>query len=105
MKDKILAALSHVDDPDLHKDIVSLGMVENLQVDGGHARFDLVLTTPACPMKDMIVNACRNAIRVMVDPELKVDIKVSSRVSSTRQAMAVLPGVRNIVAVASGKGG
>ncbi len=105
MKDKILAALSHVDDPDLHKDIVTLGMVENLVVDGLHARFDLVLTTPACPMKDMIVNACRNAIRVMVDPDLKVEINVGSRVSSTRQEMSVLPGVKNIVAVASGKGG
>lgn len=80
----VLKALSNVDDPDLHKDIVTLGMVEKLQIDGFNVAFDLVLTTPACPMKDMIVNACKTALRVMVHNDIVPNIHVTSRVSSSR---------------------
>lgn len=104
-KDKVLQALSNVDDPDLHRDIVTLGMVENLQIAEDKIKFDLVLTTPACPMKDMIVNACKTAIRVMVDEAIETEIFVTSRVSSTRSGDPVLAGIKNIIAVASGKGG
>ena len=103
-EEKVLAALAHVDDPDLKKDLVTLGMIQNLNI-GDRISFDLVLTTPACPMKDMMVNACKTAIRMMVDTAIAVDINVTSQVSTTRQADAVLPGVKNVIAVGSGKGG
>ena len=103
-EDKVLAALRHVDDPDLKKDLVTLGMIQRLQI-ADKISFDLVLTTPACPMKDMMVNACKTAIRMMVDPNISVEINVTSQVSSTRSKDAVLPGVKNVIAVGSGKGG
>ena len=60
--DKVLDALRYVDDPDLKKDLVTLGMVKDVAVSGKDISFTVVLTTPACPMKDMINNACMNAI-------------------------------------------
>lgn len=102
---KIYEALAYVEDPDLKKDLVTLGMIQKLQIEGKKVSFDLVLTTPACPMKDMLHNACVNAIKTMVDKEMEVLINVTSNVSSSRQDSPVLQGVRNIVAVASGKGG
>jgi ATP-binding protein involved in chromosome partitioning len=103
-EEKVLAALRHVDDPDLKKDLVTLGMIQQLNI-SDKISFDLVLTTPACPMKDMMVNACKTAIRMMVDPNISVEINVTSQVSSTRSEDAVLPGVKNVIAVGSGKGG
>jgi ATP-binding protein involved in chromosome partitioning len=103
-EEKVLAALRHVDDPDLKKDLVTLGMIQQLNI-SDKITFDLVLTTPACPMKDMMVNACKTAIRMMVDPDISVEINVTSQVSSTRSADAVLPGVKNVIAIGSGKGG
>lgn len=103
-EEKVLAALSHVDDPDLKKDLVTLGMIQQLKI-ADTISFDLVLTTPACPMKDMMVNACKTAIRMMVDPNIAVEINVTSQVSSTRSEDTVLPGVKNVIAVGSGKGG
>ena len=58
-KEEVLKALSYVDDPDLNKDLVTLNMIQSLVIDGNKISFDLVLTTPACPMKDSIANACR----------------------------------------------
>jgi ATP-binding protein involved in chromosome partitioning len=104
-KEQVLKALSNVDDPDLKKDIVTLGMVEKLVITETSVAFDLVLTTPACPMKDMLVNACKNAIRLLVDSNLETFVNATSRVSSTRSSDPVLTGVKNIIAVASGKGG
>lgn len=105
-KEAVLEALSNVDDPDLHKDIVSLGMVKNLQVEGNHISFTVELTTPACPMKEMIEKACLNAVRLMVSKDAQIDITMSARVVSNRKDKKdVLPGVKNIIAVASGKGG
>ena len=105
MKDKILDALRNVDDPDLHKDIVSLGMVHDLQINNNKVTFSLVLTTPACPMKDMIRNACINAIHHLVNKDLEVDITFGSKVASGQRNREELPGIKNIIAVASGKGG
>lgn len=103
--DEILKALSNVDDPDLHKDIVTLGMVKNLSVKDNKVKFDVVLTTPACPMKDMIEKACRTAISHLVSPTLEVDINMTSNVTTNRKSGDVLPGVKNIIAISSGKGG
>lgn len=104
-KDQILKALSNVEDPDLKKDIVSLGMVEKLVVGGNKVAFDLVLTTPACPMKDILHNACKTAIAHLVDASLEVDINVTHRVTKDSISENALPGIKNIIAVASGKGG
>ncbi len=105
IEEKIYKALAYVEDPDLKKDLVSLGMIQKLSIEGKQVAFDLVLTTPACPMKDMLHNACVNAIKTMVDSEMVVNINVTSNVTSNRQNADVLKGIRNIVAVASGKGG
>ena len=105
MREKILEALSHVEDPDLKKDLVSLNMIRNLEISDSSVRFDLFLTTPACPMKDMLKNACITAIKTMVDQNLDVEVRVDAEVSSSRLNAEVLKGVKNIIAVASGKGG
>jgi ATP-binding protein involved in chromosome partitioning len=104
-EEEILKALSHVDDPDLRKDIVSLGMVKNLNIEGNRVRFDVELTTPACPMKDAIKKACITAITHIVNREAEVLPNMTSKVTSQRSESTVLKGVKNIIAVASGKGG
>ncbi|MFT5480311.1 MAG: ATP-binding protein involved in chromosome partitioning [bacterium] len=104
-KEAVLAALSHVDDPDLKKDLVTLNMIKNVEIEPGIVKFDVELTTPACPMKDMIQNACVNAVKHFVSKELEVTPNMTSRVTTSREEKEVLPGVKNIIAVASGKGG
>ncbi len=101
----ILKALMNVEDPDLKKDIVTLGMVRNIEIEGKKVSFTIVLTTPACPMKEMIHRASENAVKFLVDKEAEVNITMSSEVTSLRDKNNVLPGVKNIIAVASGKGG
>jgi ATP-binding protein involved in chromosome partitioning len=103
-KEQVIDALRNVDDPDLKKDLVTLGMVKDIEVDGKNVSFTVVLTTPACPMKDMIQRACENAIIHFVDKEAKVKVHMTADVTSRRSG-PVLPNVRNIIAVASGKGG
>lgn len=103
-QESVLAALSHVDDPDLKKDLVTLGMIEDLVI-GDKISFTIVLTTPACPMKDMMVNACKTAIRMMVDSEILVEVSTTSRVRASIPMSETLPGVKHVIAVASGKGG
>jgi ATP-binding protein involved in chromosome partitioning len=100
----ILKALSHVDDPDLKKDIVTLGMVKQLEFDENRIKFDVELTTPACPMKDMIENACRNAITHFISKDIEIVINMTAQTTSSTSS-DLLPGVKNIIAVASGKGG
>ncbi|MDX5482005.1 MAG: Mrp/NBP35 family ATP-binding protein [Hymenobacteraceae bacterium] len=105
-KEDILKALSYVEEPDLGKDLVTLNMVEDVQVDGKQVSFTVILTTPACPLKDLIQKACITAIHTMVDKEAEVTVNMTSRVTSGRgDTSEVLRGVKNIIAVASGKGG
>lgn len=104
-EEAVLEALSHVDDPDLKKDLVTLNMIKNIEIEPGKIRFDVELTTPACPMKDMIQNACVNAVQHFVSKDLEVTPNMTSRVTTVREEKEVLPGVKNIIAVASGKGG
>jgi ATP-binding protein involved in chromosome partitioning len=104
-KEQVLEALSNVDDPDLKKDIVTLGMVKDVEIDGKNVAFTVVLTTPACPMKEMIHKACVNAIIHFVDKEAVVNVNMTANVTSNRNEKAVLPHVKNIIAIASGKGG
>jgi ATP-binding protein involved in chromosome partitioning len=102
----ITDALRHVDDPDLKKDLVTLNMIENIVVDGNKVTFDVVLTTPACPLKNQIRQACVEAIHQYVDPSVEVIINMTSRVTTRRKETdAMLKNVKNIIAVGSGKGG
>lgn len=102
----VLKALGNVDDPDLGKDLVTLNMVKDIAIDGKKVSFTVELTTPACPMKDMIHKACVNAVKIFVDKEAEVTVNMTARVNSNRKDNgAILPNVKNIIAVASGKGG
>jgi len=104
--DQIINALKHVNDPDLHKDLVSLNMIEGIKIDGKKISFRLVLTTPACPLKEKLKQNCLNAILQYVDEHAEVDIELTSRVTSRRkESDNMMKGVKNIIAVASGKGG
>ena len=103
-RDNILLALSEVQDPDLKKDLVSLNMIQNVQTTGGIIKFTVMLTTPACPLKEIIRKDCEKAI-VKHFGEVEMDIEMSSNVTSIRDNTPLLPGVKNIIAVASGKGG
>ena len=102
----ILRALSNVQEPDLGKDLVTLNMVKDIAIEGKKVSFTVVLTTPACPLKDMIINACINAVKILVDKEAQVTVNFTSNTSSNRKdAKSILGGVKNIIAVVSGKGG
>ena len=102
----ILKALSNVQEPDLGKDLVTLNMVKDISIIGNDVSFTVVLTTPACPMKDMIQNACINAVKLLVNKEANIKVNFTSHTSSNRKDnKLLLPGVKNIIAVVSGKGG
>jgi len=101
----ILKALSTVDDPDLKKDLVTLNMVKDIVITEGKVSFTVVLTTPACPLKEKIRNDCEDAVRKEVGENMEIDIRMTSSVTSLRDNAPLLPGVKNIIAIASGKGG
>src|SRR6059036_1789833 len=104
-EDQILSALKQVQDPDLRKDIVSLGFIRNLKIDSGKVSFDLNLTTPACPVKDQMRDEAVARVKALPGVE-NVEIKMTSEVKQAPQLdKTALSGVRNIVAVGSGKGG
>lgn len=102
-KEQVLQALGHVEEPDLKKDLVTLNMIQDIKIEGNHLSFSVILTTPACPLKAMIENACRNAIGYFISKDIEVSINMTSHV--TTQKNTGVPGVKNIIAVASGKGG
>src|ERR1041385_2709652 len=105
-KEQVINALRYVEDPDLKKDLVTLNMVHDIEINGKEVSFTVVLTTPACPLKELIQRACVNAIIHYVDKDADVKVTMSSNVTSRRgDAGALLPGVKNIIAIASGKGG
>ncbi len=103
---QILKALSEVEDPDFKKDLVTLNMIKDLSFTDDEIKFTIELTTPACPLKEQLENDCRNAIAQLVSNEVKVVIDFSSRVTTLRDVKSdILPNVKNIVTVSSGKGG
>lgn len=105
-REKILEALTNVQEPDLGKDLVTLNMVKDVEIDGKKVSFTVVLTTPACPLKDVIGNACVNAIKLLVDKDAEVKINFTANTTTRRtDPGTVLPKVKNIIAVVSGKGG
>jgi ATP-binding protein involved in chromosome partitioning len=102
----IMQALSQVQEPDLGKDLVTLNMVKDVQIKGDEVSFTVVLTTPACPMKDMMRTACENAIRLLVNKAAKVQVNFTAQTTTGRKGdQQILSGVKNIIAVVSGKGG
>ena len=104
-KDEILKALSTCIEPDLHKDIVTLGMVQNLVVEGGVVSFDYVLTTPACPLKGMMQLEAEEAIKKVAGVK-SVKINMTASVKKDARIGSILPpGIKNLIAVAAGKGG
>ncbi|ADY53531.1 ATPase-like, ParA/MinD [Pseudopedobacter saltans DSM 12145] len=102
-REKVLDALRNVEDPDLKKDLVTLNMIENLVIEGNKVSFSVVLTTPACPLKEMLENACRNAVKHFVSQDAEISIHMTSRVTSPVKQFS--PNIKNIIAVSSGKGG
>ena len=102
----ILKALSNVQEPDLGKDLVTLNMVKDIVINDNAVSFTVVLTTPACPLKDLISNACINAVKILVYKDAQVTVNFTSNTTSNRKdPKTVLSGVKNIIAVVSGKGG
>jgi ATP-binding protein involved in chromosome partitioning len=104
---RVLDALKVVRDPDLNRDIVSLGFIKELKIDGGRVAFTIELTTPACPVKDQMRDQARAAV-MQVPGVSAVDVQLSAKV---REAVGAdggrqpLPGVKNVIAVGAGKGG
>lgn len=101
----ILKALGTVEDPDLKKDLVTLNMIKDISVTDTKVKFTVVLTTPACPMKELIRTECLNAVGKVVGEEVEIDITMSADVTSIKSLTPTLPKVKNVIAVASGKGG
>jgi ATP-binding protein involved in chromosome partitioning len=102
----ILKALATVQEPDLGKDLVTLNMIKDIEINGNQVSFTIVLTTPACPLKEMMRRDCEKAIRFEVGEEVTVQVKFTANTSSNRlDGKSLLPDVKNIIAVVSGKGG
>jgi ATP-binding protein involved in chromosome partitioning len=105
IEDDILKALSQVQEPDLKNDLVSLKMVSDITINGNEVSFTIVLTTPACPLKDKIKNDCINSIK-LINKSAEVTVNFTSKTTSLRtDKKDILKGVKNIIAIVSGKGG
>ena len=106
-EDQILDALRPIEDPDFKQNIVDLGFVKNIKIDGEKVSFEIELTTPACPIKAEFEKAAYEAVGALKGVgEVTVSMTANTRQStSSIKEKLVLPGVKNILAVASGKGG
>lgn len=104
-QEDVLRALGTVQEPDLRQDLVTLGMIKDIVLGVGQVNFTVVLTTPACPLKELIRKECTEAIHKYLGTGLSVNISMTSNVTSTRNNAPILPGVKNIIAISSGKGG
>src|ERR1700743_558788 len=90
--EKVLDAPSNVQEPDLGKDIVTLNMVKDVEIEGNYVAFTVVLTTPACPMKDHIKNACINAVKLLVNKEAVVNVRFTAQTTTHRNdAREIVP--------------
>jgi len=104
-KEMVLAALSRVQEPELHKDLVTLNMIDNLEVSSDRVSFDIILTTPACPLKAKIEKEAREAV-LSIPGITQVDIKMDAKVPNDGRSRGLMQlPIKNAVAVASGKGG
>ena len=102
---QVLSALGRVLDPDFKKDLVTLKMIENVKIKENNIQFDLVLTTPACPMKAHLENECRRVLTEDFGKDIDIEIHTTSRTIAKRPQANLLSGVKNVIAIASGKGG
>ena len=104
-REKILAALGQVQEPELHQDLVTLGMIRDLQIDGGKVAFTIQLTTPACPLRGKIESEARAAVEAV--PGVKsVEVKLDADVPNDGRTRGLVDTtIKNAIAVASGKGG
>ncbi len=102
----VLKALRAVKDPDLHQDIVTLGFIKNMKIDGGKVDFDIEMTTPACPVKDLFKSQAAAEVK-KVSGVTEVEVRMTSNVRQAPTGIKNLnmPTVKNLIAVASGKGG
>ncbi|MCI0529623.1 MAG: P-loop NTPase, partial [Nitrospira sp.] len=105
-QEQVLKALSAIQDPDLRKDIVTLGFVQNIKIQNSHVSFDIVLTTPACPVKDQMQNEAKQIVGTLPGVST-VDVNMTSSVTSGKSNVRenYIPDVKNTIAVSSGKGG
>lgn len=104
-REQVLEQLKTVQDPELHKDLVTLNMVKDIAIDGPRVRVHVELTTPACPLKDQIKRDVESAVKRLPGVQ-SVELEWSAQVRSSRPAATTqLPGVKNVVAVGAGKGG
>lgn len=102
----VLKALSTVEEPDFKKDLVTLSMVTDIKIDNNNLSFTVILTTPACPLKDVIKQRCFTAIHTMIGEDVEIHINFTSKTTSLRtDKKDLLKDVKNIIAVVSGKGG
>jgi len=105
-KEDVLRVLSTVNDPDLGKDLVTLGMIQDVVIADSKISFSVVLTTPACPLKEMLRNECLAALETLELDGVEIDINMTSSVTTARhENLPLLPNVKNLIAIASGKGG
>ena len=105
--EQVLNALRVVQDPDLRRDLVSLGFIKNLSVEGGRVAFDIELTTPACPVRDIMKEDARKAVAAIPGVS-QVEIRMTSQVRSSITAPSgggLIPTIKNVIPIASGKGG
>lgn len=100
---QVLDALRQVQDPDLHRDIVTLGFVKNLAIEDEKVSFDVELTTPACPVKDQLHAQCVAVVEALGVPT--VEVNMTARVRQSVEQAPLIPGVKHAIAIASGKGG
>lgn len=101
----VLDALRQVEDPDLRRDIVSLGFVKDLVIQEGAVSFKVELTTPACPVKDQLRDACIQVVSAL-EGVTSVDVEMTARVRTREtEPQDLIPGVKHAIAIASGKGG
>jgi ATP-binding protein involved in chromosome partitioning len=105
-RDEVLRELRTVQDPDLHRDLVSLGMIQELKIDGGKVDFAVVLTTPACPVKDQMKQWSIDAVRRLPwVTDVAVDMRSNTATGRVGANEQLIPKVKNVIAIASGKGG
>jgi ATP-binding protein involved in chromosome partitioning len=105
-RDDVMAALNTVNDPELHASIVRLGMVKDLAIESGQVKVTVELTTPACPLKETIEHDVREALATVAGVDgVQIEWGANVRSSNPREGQKAIEGVRNIIAVASNKGG
>src|SRR6478609_4072055 len=95
-EEQVLAALRNVEDPDLKKDLVTLHMIKDVKIQDKTIGFTLELTTPACPMKEMLKNACTNAIKHFVAADAVININITSKVTKPLDTTQ-LKAIKNII--------